>query len=89
VGLLVLPAKKRRAKAELNHKVATVREQLMSSLRQQFEKETRASVSRIQEAVAPYTRFVRAERSRLTESREGLERSVGELRGLESEVRAL
>jgi hypothetical protein len=61
----------------------------MSSLRQQFEKETRASVSRIQEAVAPYTRFVRAERSRLTESREGLERSVGELRGLESEVRAL
>jgi hypothetical protein len=89
VGLLVLPAKKRRAKAELNRKVAAVREQLMSSLRQQFEKETEGSVSRIQEAVAPYTRFVRSERIRLTESRDALERSAGELRRLESEVRGL
>jgi len=89
VGLLVLPAKKRRAKAELNRKVATVREQLMSSLRQQFEKETAGSVSRTQEAVAPYTRFVRAERSRLTESRDALEQSAVELRQLESEVRGL
>jgi hypothetical protein len=89
VGLLVLPAKKRRAKAELNRKVAAVREQLMSSLRQQFEKETMGSVSRIQEAVAPYTRFVRSERSRLTEARDALEKSGGELRRLESEVRGL
>jgi len=89
VGLLVLPAKKRRAKAELNRKVAAVREQLMSSLRQQFEKETEGSVSRIQEAVAPYTRFVRSERIRLAESRDALERSAGELRRLESEVRGL
>jgi small GTP-binding protein len=89
VGLLVLPAKKRRAKAELNRKVAAVRAQLMSSLRQQFEKETAGSVSRIQEAVAPYTRFVRSERGRLTEARDALERAMGELRGLESEVRGL
>jgi hypothetical protein len=87
VGLLVLPAKKRGAKAELNRKVAIVRERLMSSLRQQFERETAGSVSRIQDAVAPYTRFVRSERSRLTESRDALERCVGELRRLESEVR--
>ena len=89
VGLLVLPAKKRRAKAELNRKVAIVREQLMSSLRRQFEKETAGSVSRIQEAIAPYTRFVRSERSRLTEARDALERSAGDLRQLESEVRGL
>jgi small GTP-binding protein len=87
VGLLVLPAKRRHAKAELNRKVASVREQLMSSLRQQFEKETRASVVRIQEAVAPYTRFVRAERGRLTEALEALEDSAGEMRRLESEIR--
>jgi small GTP-binding protein len=89
VGLLVLPAKKRRAKAELNRKVATVRQQLMSSLRQQFEKETAGSVSRIEEAVGPYTRFVRSERSRLIDSRDALERSIGELRRLEAEVRGL
>ncbi len=87
VGLLVLPAKKRQTKAELNRKVASVREQLMSSLRQQFEKETKASVARIQEAVGPYTRFVRAERTRLEEALDALEGSAGALRRLESEIR--
>ncbi len=89
VGLLVLPAKKRAAKTELNRKVASVRGQLMSSLRQQFETETERSVSRIQEAIAPYTRFVRSERDRLTEARDAVGRSEGELRRLEAEVRGL
>lgn len=89
VGLLVLPAKKRRAKAELNRKVAAVREQLMSSLRQQFERETAGSVSRIREAIAPYTRFVRSEQERLLEARGAIEGSAAELKQLESEVRAL
>ncbi|MGH9323689.1 MAG: dynamin family protein [Vicinamibacteria bacterium] len=89
VGLLVLPAKKRQAKTELNQKVASVREQLMTSLRRQFELETDRSVSRIREAVGPYTRFVRAERARLTEARDSLEKSIGELRELEAQVRTL
>jgi hypothetical protein len=59
----------------------------MSSLRQQFDKETNASVGRIREAVAPYTRFVRAERTRLTEALQALDDSAGELRRLESEIR--
>ncbi len=89
VGLLVLPAKRRQAKTELNQKAAAVREQLMSSLRRQFELETEGSVARIREAVVPYTRFVRAERERLTEARDSLETSMGEMRQLESEVRTL
>jgi hypothetical protein len=89
VGLLVLPAKKRRAKSELNRKVKKVREQLTSSLRQQFEKETSGSVARIEEAIAPYTRFVRGERERLTEAQSALERSRGELERLDAEVGAL
>jgi small GTP-binding protein len=87
VGLLVLPAKKRQAKSDLTRKVHAVRMQLMSSLRQQFERETEASVSRIQDAIAPYTRFVRAERGHLTEARDAIERSAGELRALEAEIR--
>jgi small GTP-binding protein len=87
VGLLVLPAKKRRAKTELNRKVAAVREQLMSSLRQQFERETAGSVARIREAIAPYTRFVRAEQERLLEARGAIEGSASELKQLESELR--
>jgi hypothetical protein len=86
VGLLVLPAKKRRAKTELNQKVAEVRRQLMTTLRQQFESETKASVGRIEEAVAPYTRFVRSERTRLDEARAALASAREKLEELESRI---
>jgi small GTP-binding protein len=89
VGLLVLPAKKRRAKSELNRKVAEVRERLMSSLRKQFEQETEASVARIEDAIAPYTRFVRSERARLTEARAALARSTDELSRLKAEAQSV
>jgi small GTP-binding protein len=89
VGLLVLPAKKRKAKSELNEKVAEVRRQLMTTLRQQFETETKASVARIEEAVAPYTRFVRSERGRLDEARTALASAEVKLHALESRVDSL
>jgi len=86
VGLLVLPAKRRKAKTELNLKVGEVREKLMTSLRKQFETETKASILRIQDAVAPYTRFVRAERDRLETARSALESSRVELERIEAAV---
>ena len=86
VGLLVLPAKRRKAKTELNLKVGEVREKLMTSLRKQFETETKASILRIQDAVAPYTRFVRAERDRLETARSALGASREELARIEAAV---
>ena len=86
VGLLVLPAKRRRAKNELNTKVAEVRTQLMGSLRQQFETEMQGSLVRIQEAIAPYTRFVRAERDRLETAKKDLRASRDELSRVEGEL---
>ncbi|GMR22547.1 MAG: dynamin family protein [Acidobacteriota bacterium] len=89
VGLLVLPAKRRAAKTELNKKVSEVREQLMSSLRQQFETEIQGSLVRIQEAMAPYTRFVRAERDRLETARSELRSSHDELARVEAAIAGL
>ena len=86
LGLLVLPAKRRKAKTELNLKVGEVREKLMTSLRKQFEIETKASILHIQDAVAPYTRFVRAERDRLETARSALEASREELERIEAAV---
>jgi small GTP-binding protein len=65
VGLFIIPARRRQGKAKLNEKMAALRAQLSDSLRGQFEKEIRNSQERIQEAIAPYTRFVRAEREKL------------------------
>jgi len=68
LGLFVIPARRREAKAELRRKIGEVRHQLMSALTRQFDLELEHSVRRIQEAIAPYTRFVRAEQARLSET---------------------
>ncbi len=83
LGLLVIPARRRKAKSELRQKVGQVREQLMSGLTGQFERELKQGIARIQEAIAPYTRFIRAERDGLKKSREeltGLRESVDQLK---------
>jgi hypothetical protein len=80
MGFLIIPNRRRLAKEELRAKIASVRQQLMTSLTTQFDREIEGSVHRIEESIAPYTRFVRAERMRLETARDAL----GELRnGLE------
>ena len=44
----------------------------MDALRSAFDDELERSLHRIREAIAPYTRFVRAERDKLTEQRDTL-----------------
>ena len=80
LGLFIIPAKKRQAKAELRGKIANLREQLTKSLRTQFEQEMERGMQNIKDAIAPYSRFVRAEQgkletvqSKLTETKTGLE----------------
>jgi hypothetical protein len=67
LGLFIIPAKRRQGKTKLSEKIAGVRTQLIQTLRDQFEKEIDHSIERIQEAIAPYTRFVRAEREKMLE----------------------
>ncbi len=65
VGLLIIPAKRRRAKNELNEKLETLRQQLMAAMGEEFERELNRSLQKLREAIAPYTRFVRAEQQKL------------------------
>jgi small GTP-binding protein len=67
IGLFIIPAKRRQGKMKFMQKIAGVRTQLIQTLRGQFEKEIHHSIERIQEAIAPYTRFVRAEREKMLE----------------------
>lgn len=86
LGLLVLPARRRRANGELREKVHQMRERLMAALTGQFEREAERSAQRVQEAVGPYTRFVRSERERLTAAREELRRIRGEMERLRAAI---
>jgi hypothetical protein len=72
LGFFIIPNRRHEAKKDLREKIAAMREQLMSSLTAQFDREVEGSLRHIDEAIAPYTRFVRAERDRLTTAREEL-----------------
>ncbi len=85
LGLFIIPAKKRQAKDDLRKKMATLREQLTHSLRTQFEREMQRGVANIKEAIAPYSRFVRAEQSKLEE----VEGKLGETRNGLEELKVL
>lgn len=89
LGLLAIPHHRRKARAELRTKVAAMRRQLMGSLTDQFEREIQASLARIRESIAPYTRFVRAERERLEGLRGELGRLADELARLRARIEAL
>ena len=65
LGLLVLPARRRRANQELEAKLRKLRQTLMRDLTDQFDREMRRSTQRIEDVIAPYARFVRAERDKL------------------------
>ena len=89
LGLAVIPARRRRAKIELQEKIERMRRDLMRSLTARFDEEVAASTSRLEEAIAPYTRFVRAERERLDGERDVLDRLAGDLGDLRARVERL
>ena len=68
LGFLVIPARRRKAKLEMQEKVSALRVKLAEALRSEFERAQEQGRARIDEAVAPYSRFVRAERERWTEA---------------------
>jgi vacuolar-type H+-ATPase subunit E/Vma4 len=66
VGLLIIPTKRRRAKRDLDKKLEDLRQRLTEAMSEEFERELARSLRRLREAIAPYTRFVRAEQQKLT-----------------------
>jgi len=72
LGFLVIPARRRRAKATLNEKVAALRARLTSALRAEFARARERSGHRLRDAVAPYARFVDAEQRRWSDAQQSL-----------------
>jgi hypothetical protein len=83
VGLLIIPTKRRRAKNDLRDKLEDLRQRLMAAMSEEFERELARSLQRLREAIAPYTRFVRAEQKKLTQ----IEDELGEISATLGELR--
>lgn len=82
MGLLILPRRKQVARKEFRERIGKLREQLNEALGGQFAKEVERSGRRVEEALAPYTRFVRAEQAKL-------DRTAGELQRIQNEMLGL
>lgn len=89
LGLFIIPARRKMAKNELHEKISALREQLTNTLQNQLGKEIERSLQRINEAIAPYTRFVRAERGSFIETCDKLEGIQNDLDCLKVEIEDL
>jgi small GTP-binding protein len=89
LGFFVIPAKRRQAKQEMRAKIKTMRTQLTRALRTHFESEIEQSIAHINDTIAPYSRFVRAEGQKNEDALERLRKIETELNRLEARIRAL
>lgn len=89
LGFFIIPNRRHDAKKELREKIGQLREQLMTGLTSQFDREIDEGNRRIEEAIGPYTRFVRAERDKLTTVRGDLDNVNQGLVRLRARVEAL
>ena len=86
LGMFVIPSKRKQAKAQLRDRIERMRADLMTGLRGQFAKEVDRSVRGVMDAVAPYTRFVRAESDKLSTIDRELEEIGSRLTQIRSEI---
>ena len=79
LGFFIIPARRRQGQARMMKKIADLRTGISQSLKTEFEKEIKSSLQHIREAIAPYTRFIRAERDKLVEAQTRLKRLQTEI----------
>ncbi|MGV8025510.1 MAG: dynamin family protein [Anaerolineaceae bacterium] len=86
LGLFIVPTKRRQAKNELHEKLAELRIKLIRSLSNEFEKEIKQSQQRIEDAISPYTRFIRAETKNIEEFQDELKEAHVKIEQLQTEI---
>jgi small GTP-binding protein len=65
LGLYIIPARRRRAKRAFDSKMDELRNRLHTAMTEQFQKELSNAIKRVQDAIAPYTRFIRSEQHKI------------------------
>jgi GTP-binding protein EngB required for normal cell division len=68
-GFYILPRKRRQAQREFQHRIAELQAHLKDVLTRQVHLELEQATGRINEAIAPYRRFVQSQQQQLNEAR--------------------
>ena len=72
VGFFVIPYKRKQAKDNFREKMSTLRTNLLETLTDSFQRETKSAVARLNDGITPYIRYVHAEKERLEKSETAL-----------------
>ena len=86
LGLYIIPARRKRAKEDFNAKMQELRTKLHTAMQEQFKKELNNALTRVQDSIAPYTRFVRAEQKKTEAMQEQVLQLNNALVALKSEI---
>ncbi|HZT98346.1 MAG TPA: dynamin family protein [Ktedonobacteraceae bacterium] len=89
LGLYIIPARRNRAKQAFDIKMQELRMRLHSTMEEQFSKELNSAINRVQDSIAPYTRFVRAEQKKAAALQEQMTHLDNEVQSLKNEVERL
>ena len=85
-GFYVIPRKRRQAQADFRRRIEELRPKLIEALTRQVHLELGQSGGRINEAIAPYRRFVQSQQQQLTEARGELVATEDALLRLRAEI---
>ncbi|HUQ15824.1 MAG TPA: dynamin family protein [Gemmatimonadales bacterium] len=85
-GFYVLPRKRRQAQGDFRRRVEQLRSRLRDGLTRQVHHEVTQSTDRVNEAVAPYRRFVHSQQQRINEARGELVATEDALLRLRGEI---
>jgi len=88
-GFFILPNRRQKAKKHLAEKLNALRDKLMAGLNEQFDRELRRTIRRLEDVAAPYNRFVRAEQNNIQSRRDRLNELGGRISGLQDQVSLL
>jgi small GTP-binding protein len=86
LGLFILPRKRKQSRNEFRRRSEELEKRLVEVMSEQFEHELARSVTRIRDAIAPYTRFVRTEQEKLTRIETDLSSVRNDLRALRHRI---
>lgn len=87
-GVYVIPARRRRLKADFAKRVADLREKLSTALTRQVHAAIAESTEKVNESIAPYRRFIQVQQDQLTEARGELVTAEDGLLRLKAEIEA-
>lgn len=85
-GLYIIPAKRKKVKAQFQAKIHDLRSKLTEALSRQIHNEIGASSERINQTIAPYRRFVTVQRDQLSEAQAELVTAENALLRLKAEI---